>query len=204
MISALVHHETFGPALTRFAVVVAHLAQVLGAALLAGNRSSIASRKARLTYGTNACELFDQYNAAHKQSNVRPKFFGNKLYLEVFQCYVERGDDLPVGTVHKHNFSPLTENQQDVEFDVVVSKKAAKNIKFVQDPAFKHVVSTLTTVKIPVDMTVGFESRGVCLSLTFGGTELGVRCTRLSDGHEVQVETVYVEEIGTSSYGQAD
>lgn len=178
--------------------------QVLGAVHFGQKETAIVSRKARLTYGTGASMEYDPSDAAHIQRKCNVFAIANKLYLNVFEGYVERGDDLPVGTTREQIFRPITEYTTSMNFNVFISKKRVKDIRFSKDEGFQKLVSVLTTIRIPLDMEIPFHERGISLQLTFGGTELGVKCTRLCDGHEVNVDTVYVEEMADSASADAE
>ncbi|CAM9977965.1 unnamed protein product, partial [Sphacelaria rigidula] len=160
--------------------------QVLGAALFGANKRSIISRKARLTYGTAVMSAYDPADPEHRQRKSQISFTGGKLYLKTFKKYVERSQDLPVGTDKEHAFSPLTDAQENVTFDILVTKQCAADVQYVKDGSASTTLNTLVTVDVPVDMTSPFARRGMSMRLSFGGTELGITCKRDSDGKEVK------------------
>lgn len=118
-----------------------------------------------------------------------------KMYLDVFSDFVERGEDLPVGTNREHTFYPLGNSQNHINFDIIVSSRPVADVKYLKDEGVKDMVTNLTAVEVPLDMNVPFKFRGVCMRLSFGGTELGIRGKRCSDGKEVNATTVYIEEL---------
>lgn len=169
--------------------------QVMGAALFGANDRSIVSRKARLTYGVRSVNEYDKDCPAHRQRKGDVALIGGKMYLNTFSPFVERGEDLPVGTDREHSFEPVTECQISVSFDVTVSSHPVKDIKYLKDRGVNEMLSTVITVEVPVDTSVPFENRGLFIRLSFGGTELGIRGKRSSDGREVNATTVYIEEV---------
>ncbi|CAN0180294.1 unnamed protein product [Ectocarpus fasciculatus] len=169
--------------------------QVVGAALYGTSDSTIVSRKARLTYGTKMVNKYDENNPAHTKRMGHARFIDNALYLDKFSCYVEKGIDLPVGTDKEHTFHPVTAEQEEVSFDVCISLRPEADIEYLKDDGVDKKLSLLKTVTAPIDMSVPMSERGVSMQLSFGGTELGIKCTRCSDGHEVITSTVFVEDI---------
>lgn len=65
------------------------------------------------------------------------------------------------------------------------------------------MLNNLVTVDVPVDMSVSSDRRTVSMRFSFGGTELGITCKRNSDGKEVKVDTIYIEDIEDTSLGRA-
>ncbi|CAN0356782.1 unnamed protein product [Ectocarpus sp. 6 AP-2014] len=171
------------------------LAIVLGAARYGTSDSTIVSRKARLTYGTKTMTDYDEHNPEHTKRMKHARYIGGALYLDTFNCYVEKGIDLPVGTDKEETFYPLTNEQTAVSFDVCISLKPKAGIKYLKDNGVDKQLSLLKTVSAPMDMSVPMGKRGVSMQLSFGGTELGIKCTRCSDGHEVITSTVFVQDI---------
>ncbi|CAN0016294.1 unnamed protein product, partial [Sphacelaria rigidula] len=163
------------------------LAIVLGAALFGANKGSIISRRARLTYGT---AILLRYNAAdpeHSKRESQTESREGKIYLDTFYKYVERGQDLPVGTEKEHTFWPVTEGQQSMRFEVLVTKQCAADVQYVKDRGVNRMLNNLVTVDVPIDMTASFTRRHVSMRFSFGGSELGIKCKRHSDGKEVRV-----------------
>ncbi|CAN0121804.1 unnamed protein product [Ectocarpus sp. 12 AP-2014] len=171
------------------------LAIVLGAARYGTSDSTIVSRKARLTYGTKMVTKYDESNPEHTKRMGHARFIGDALYLDKFSCYVEKGIDLPMGTDKEHTFHPVTDEQEEVSFDVCISLRSKADIEYLKDNGVAKKLSLLKTISAPIDMSVPMGTRGVSMQLSFGGTELGIKCTRCSDGHEVITSTVFVEDI---------
>ncbi|CAB1106384.1 unnamed protein product [Ectocarpus sp. CCAP 1310/34] len=171
------------------------LAIVLGAARYGASDSTIVSRKARLTYGTKYVTRYDENNKKHTDRQAHARFVGDGLYLDKFSCYVEKGTDLPVGTDKEHTFHPVTDEQDQVSFDVCISLKPEADIEYLKDNGVSKKLSLLKTVSAPIDRNVPMSKRGVSMKLSFGGTELGIKCTRCSDSHEVVTQTKFVEDI---------
>ncbi|CAB1113662.1 unnamed protein product [Ectocarpus sp. CCAP 1310/34] len=177
------------------------VALAVGAALFGRSESAIVARKARLTYGTRSVTRYDEEDPNHTRRKGQARYIGGTLYLEKFSCYVEKGVDLPVGTGRQHTFHPVTERQNEIEFDVCISLQTAADIEYVKDEGVNHKLCTLKTLTVPVDMSVRLSERGVVMKLYFGGTDLGIKCTRCTDGHEVAANTVFVEDIEDTRYG---
>ncbi|CAM9625929.1 unnamed protein product [Ectocarpus sp. 8 AP-2014] len=171
------------------------LAIVLGAARYGTSDSTIVSRKARLTYGTKMVNEYNENNPEHTKRMGHARFIDDTLYLDKFSCYVEKGIDLPVGTDKEHTFHPVSDDQKEVSFDVCISVRPEAEIEFLKDDGVDKKLSILKTVSAPIDTSVAMSKRGVSMQLSFGGTELGIKCTRCSDGHEVIASTVFVEDI---------
>ncbi|CAM9333055.1 unnamed protein product [Ectocarpus fasciculatus] len=176
------------------------LAIVLGAARYGTSDSTIVSRKARLTYGTKMVNKYNENNPDHTNRMRHARYIGGALYLDKFSCYVEKGIDLPVGTDKEQTFHPLTDDQTAVGFDVCISLSPEADIEYLKDNGVAKKLSLLKTVSAPLDMSVPMRQRGVSMQLSFGGTELGIKCTRCSDGHEVITSTVFVEDIQDSRF----
>lgn len=175
---------------------------MLGAARFGSSDSTIVSRKARLTYGTKMVTQYNEADSAHGSRQAQARLIGDALYIDKFSCYVEKGIDLPVGTDKEHTFHPVTSHQDEVSFDVCTSRKPVKDIEYLKDSGVDKQLSTLKTVSAPVDLSVPMSERGVSMQLSFGGTELGIKCTRCSDGHEVIASTVFVQDIEDTRYGE--
>ncbi|CAM9797981.1 unnamed protein product, partial [Sphacelaria rigidula] len=150
------------------------LAIVLGAALFGANQGPFISRKARLTYGTAAMTKYDVRDPAHSKDDIEMSIVRGKLYLKTFAKYVERGEDLPVGTDKEHEFKPMTEDQQKVKFDILVTKQCAADVQYIRDSGVKRMLHNPISVTVPMDMTASFARRGVSMRLSFGGAELGI------------------------------
>lgn len=175
-----------------------------GAALFGTSDSTILSRKARLTYGTKFVQSYDETDSNHRSRQAKARYIHDGLYLDKFSCYVEKGVDLPVGTNKEHTFHPLTDSQDEVSFDVCISLNPAAEIEFVKDRGVDKKLRTLIVVSAPVDRSVPMSERGVSMQLSFGGTELGIKCTRCSDGHEVNRKTTFVQDIEDTREGTAN
>lgn len=144
---------------------------------------------------------YDASDADHASRQSQARLIGDALYIDKFSCYVEKGIDLPVGTDKEQTYHPVTEYQDEVSFDVCTTRKPVKEIEYLKDTGVGRHLSTLKTVSAPVDKSVAMSKRGVSMKLSFGGTELGIKCTRCSDGHEVKATTVFVQDIEDTRYG---
>lgn len=167
----------------------------MGAALFGASKRPIVSRKARLTYGIRACCRYDKDEPEHCQRKKNVALAKGTMHLDVFKQFVERGEDLLIGTDKEHTFIPLTENQSKVSFEITVSSRPGKDIKYLKDDGVENMLNDLITVEVPLDMSVPWAQRGVSIRLTFGGTELGATAKRLSDCEKVTTTTVYIEEV---------
>lgn len=145
---------------------------------------------------------YDADDPQHSKRKSQSSSFGGKLYIKKFFEYVERGQDLPVGTVKTHAFSPMTEDQQRLMFRILVTKQCASDVQYVGDKGVSKMFNNPVTVTVPVDMTAPYFLRGVCVRLSFGDTELGITCKRHSDEMEVEVDTIYIEGVEDTSYGR--
>lgn len=156
---------------------------------------NITCRKARLTYGTLTNTPYNGSYPEHRDRSRNAKTVQGKLLLETFYCFVERGEDLRVDTERVRTFTPLAEDQQWVSFPIAVSKRRAADIRYLKDEGVERTLSTIITVRVPLDRTVPLIDRGVSVRLVFGGTELHIVCKRCADGHEVPAKTIVVENM---------
>ncbi|CAM9346873.1 unnamed protein product [Ectocarpus sp. 8 AP-2014] len=176
--------------------VEANCPEVLGATRYGTSDSTIVSRKARLTFGFKHVTKYDENNPEHTKRMRHARFIVDALYLDKFSCLTEKGIDLPSAASDlEHTFHPVSDEQEELSVDLCISLRPKAEIEYLKDDGVDKKLSILKTVSAPIDMSVPMSKRGMSLQLSFGGTELGIKCTRCSDEHEVITSTVFVEEM---------
>lgn len=151
------------------------------------DHSVVTLRKAKQTIGTCSLRLYHRQLEKHRgrRRNVTKK--DGKSYLDIFQCFVEKGADVPHGLTRSVEFAPTNNGQPRIAFHLNVSERPSEEIYFLNDPGVRDSIDTLRTVEVPLDMSVPILQRGVKLEMTFGGVELTMKCIRCSDGREVEI-----------------
>jgi len=152
---------------------------VEGAASFGLNPESIRSRRSRLTYGCQVCQVFDENRDRHQKS--KREYFeekGDWYICNRFRHFVLAGDSVDVNEVVTHSFSPMTSDQKGVNFTFYSTRK--KNPRYVDEPD----VEELGQVEVDISSTVGKQrdERQVEVSMNFGKMEIAVTAKDMKTG----------------------
>lgn len=169
--------------------------QVMGAVMYGRDQTVVSSRKAKRTIGTCTLRLYQNQLEEHRKrwTNVRRK--DGRAYLDIFQCFVEKGADVTDGFTRSVEFAPTTNEQTKVAFKLNISQRPPGEIYFLNDPGVRDSIETMQAVEVDLDMSVPVSDRRVKLQMTFGGAELIVKCIRCSDEREVEKRVQVREDI---------
>ena len=149
----------------------------------------IESRKARYTYGVGATVLFEDDNPVHQQHEFSKYLATNGRWsLRVFNVHGQVGDD-----IEGHNspprcrYLPLTEEQDEVTFKVLVTK--CKKV-FLED---KPGVQELCRYTVQVDRSLPRSERKYEVLFSFSGTEAWCKFYRYDGRGFSLIESVEVK-----------
>lgn len=150
-------------------VVSSHpdLVIVKGAAVFGARSSLFESRKAKYTYGVDACRIYDPFDPYHRRHERRRRMCNDGEWrLDVFSVHGRMGDDIDVGTkTPRRAYKPITESQDTMIFKVLVSRD--REVFMEDEPG----VQTLCSCTVDVDMSVPFAERRYEVEFAFGDTE---------------------------------
>lgn len=169
------------------------VAIVRGAVLFANNTKTFATRKARLTYGVRASDLYDSANPEHvRRQHLQLAGAGR---IATFSCHAKIGDDIPLGgACPRQCYGPVSMHQSSIEIEVLAGRET--DIGYPD----KDTTFSVGKVSVPLDMGVGFVHRAVEVQFVFGGTEFSVNCFRQTTGEKVGTAVLSlfqeVEEAG--------
>lgn len=140
---------------------------VEGAASFGLNPESIRSRRSRLTYGCQSCQIFDEVRDRHQKSN-RQYFDEQKGWYicNRFSPFVLAGDSIDIDEVVTHLYYPMSIHQPAIKFAFFATKK--KNPRYVDESE----VEELGELEIDMSSTIGSTDRSIDVSMCFGKTEI--------------------------------
>jgi molecular chaperone DnaK (HSP70) len=150
---------------------------VEGAASFGLNPESIRSRRSRLTYGCQTCQVFDENRDRDQES--KPTYFeeqGDWYICNRFTSFVLAGESVDVNEVVTQPFFSMTADQKILNFTFYATRK--NNPRYVDEPD----VEKLGELDVDISSTVGTRDRSVKVSMNFGKTEIYVTAEDIKTG----------------------
>ncbi|KAK3247189.1 hypothetical protein CYMTET_43303, partial [Cymbomonas tetramitiformis] len=141
---------------------------VQGAVVFGLNPSKFSSRIARRTYGVDATSTFDELT----HDPTKKKWYTD---LNRFQCeslftkYIEKGQEIPCGSVIKHSFKPTSLKQKRVSFTILSTPN--------KKPKYSDEADVVEEAVLEVPIAGAGLDREIEVEFQFGATTFGVTGT---------------------------
>ena len=161
----------------------ASLSVLKGAVQFGHNPDSICSRISAKTYGVETMSNFVPF--IHK----REKAIGveGQIYCkDLFEKYVKKGDEVPMGYTKTANFTPVRIDQQAADIEIYSSK--SPDVMYINDEGVHH------HGKIQVKWPGSGLDRKLEICMTFGGTEVEVEATSYPGGNKEETRLDFLTD----------
>ena len=161
----------------------ASLAVVKGAVQYGHDPEVISSRVSAKTYGVKSVSEF--IPLIHSRSKLTT-IEGKPYCRDLFNTYVEQGNEVPVGFSKTETFTPVKENQDAATIEIYSADRP--DITYVTDDGVHHHGNI--EVKWPGSGT----DRKLKICMTFGGTEIQVEATSYPGGNKTETRLNFYTE----------
>ena len=148
------------------------LAVMKGAVAFGHEPGTIASRRAKLSYGIEHMSDFDP--SEHKREK-RIEIEGRVKCRDLFEIYIKAGEEMEQDFSKTVNFSPARANQQGANVEIYSSTK--HDVKYIDDYGCEKLGD------IHVNWPGNGLDRRLEITMTFGGTEIHVKAKSFPGGH---------------------
>jgi molecular chaperone DnaK (HSP70) len=152
-------------------------AAIVEGAVSLGLNPSIRSRRSRLTYGCQACQVYDE-NRDSDQKSKRQYFEDREDWYicNRFNSFVLVGESVSENEVVTKSFSPMSSEQKILGFAFYGTKK--KIPRYVDESD----VEKLGELDVDISSTVGTGKRDIEVSMNFGKSEIAVTAKDVKTG----------------------
>lgn len=170
-----------------------HNLQAMGAAMYGRDESIVSSRPAERTLGTLTLIEYREDKEEHRTRRDKITTRDDQKYLEVFDCFVEKGVDIEYGYTRSRRFSASNRDQSKIRFTLSVSERPAQEIRYLKDPGVRGSIRDMQTVEFDLGSNVP-PSGIVKLEIKLGDTELKVTCERCWDQDRQGPSSIQIHE----------